>query len=162
MQVNFWIAPTDVNLVPMENARRLVEEYFHNPEDLPDFGCETMRVHVFPRLTYIDGYDGYFPMMTIGCPNCLAAIPTTETWAQELHEHLVDEEELDLDAYRVITPCCSTDVSALQLDFKGYGGFTRFAVELVDVSYEGSDKELLDKAKKILGCDLRKIEIWYT
>lgn len=162
MQVNFWIVPTDINLIPTEDRRRRIEEYFHNPDDIPDLRYETIHVHVFPRLTYIDGYDGYFPMRSIGCPKCLAAIPTADSWAQELHEHLIDEEGIDLGEYRVVTPCCRADVSVLQLDFKGYGGFTRFAVELGDVGYEDSDEELLGTAQKILGCDLRKIEIWYT
>ena len=162
MQVNYWIVPTDINFIPADASRKRLDDYMSKPEQLFDLGFENMHGRVFPRLTYIDGYDGFYPMRFIGCPACHANIPTEGSWACELHDKLVDDAGLNVEQHRVITPCCGSDVSLLQLDFKGQGGFTRFAVELIEVDYEGSDENLLAEPQKILGCGLRKIEIWYT
>lgn len=160
MQVNYWIIPQDVNFVPSIITRRQVED--HLSEFLPDdVTYERERHLVSERLVFIDGDYGWFSMTKIGCPACQSEVGIATPWAEDLRKVLVDDQ-VDFSQFRTDMPCCSANVSVLDIDFKGLGGFTKFAVVLVEADYDGSDEDLMRELQELLNCNLRKVEIWYT
>lgn len=160
MQVNYWIIPQDVNFVPSINMRKQVED--HLSEFLPDdVTYERERHFVSERLVFIDGDYGWFSMTKIGCPACRSEVSIATPWAEDLRNVLVDDQ-VDFSQFRTDMPCCSANVSVLDIDFKGLGGFTKFAVVLNEADYDGSDEDLMRELQKALDCGLRKVEIWYT
>jgi len=160
MNLNIVLAPKDINFVPSADAVREVAEFLE--EEIQDY-VEFIEASIAPRLFYIDEGDSF--MSAIGCPVCQSRLSTQgphSEWIRALREELMAKQQLDLGSHQVRMPCCNKDAPVVALDFGGQAGFARFSIALEGADIDDQEETLMDKAGKILGCELVRIELAST
>lgn len=159
MQIDIYIIPQDRNFSPTVDAMNWIHENLHKliPEDLT---YESERQILSERLLFIDE-QGLDAIARIGCPVCHADVPFAGPWANDLRDLLVDVQA-DLGRHQVRVPCCGATAEVVELDFKGRGGFAKYAIKLSDAVCDGSDENLIRRLEEVLKHPLRRVEVGYT
>jgi hypothetical protein len=92
----------------------------------------------------------------VRCPNCGSAIDIG-WWKSRMREaHANGFTDL-----RVKTPCCGSETSLNDLDYRPAAGFARFIIEVRNLEYEYAQEEEMAELSAIAGRPLRQIAAHY-
>ena len=114
-------------------------------------GTEEARIKDYGKLQFIDCGEN---AEAIHCSSCGAEISAL-VWLRWMDEDWHGEDGFHL--HRHVTPCCESDLTLNDLEYRMPQGFARFVLEATNPSIEQLPEHLARSLSAALGCEIRAI-----